>query len=257
MFNDIVDLRDFYGESLGQVTQRLLRARLRGMWPDVRGMRVAGLGYAVPFLRPFVDEAERVFALMPAAQGVLRWPREGGNLAALVDELDLPLADRSIDRMVLVHALECAEQVRPLLREVWRVMADGGRLLVVAPNRTGLWSQLERSPFSFGEPYSGRQLAALLRANMFTPLRESRALYLPPVRSRLLLRAAPTIERLGERLLGRFAGVTIVEAGKQIYAATGVRDQRPVLVARPPLKVAYSRDRREATTDGEPTPSST
>jgi hypothetical protein len=147
--------------------------------------------------------------------------------------------------------------VRPLLREVWRVMADGGRLLVVAPNRTGLWSQFERSPFSFGEPYSGRQLAALLRANMFTPMRESRALYLPPVRSRLLLRAAPTIERLGERLLGRFAGVTIIEAGKQIYAATGTREQRPALVARPKLKVAYSRDAHEAARDGEPTPSST
>src|SRR5690349_5000637 len=136
MFNDIVDLRDFYGESLGQVTQRLLRARLREHWPDVRGLRVAGLGYAVPFLRPFIDEADRVIALMPAQQGVLRWPRDGGNLAALVDEDDLPLADRSIDRMILVHALECAEQVRPFLREVWRVMADGGRLLVVAPNRT-------------------------------------------------------------------------------------------------------------------------
>jgi hypothetical protein len=28
--------------------------------------------------------------------------------------------------VLLVHAIECTEQVRPFLREIWRVMADGG-----------------------------------------------------------------------------------------------------------------------------------
>ena len=112
MWTDVLDLNEFYGSTLGQMTVRLLRARLREVWPSVRGETVLGLGYAAPFLRPFMEEAERTMAFMPAQQGVLRWPREGGNLAALVDESDLPLADRSIDRMVLVHALECAEQVR-------------------------------------------------------------------------------------------------------------------------------------------------
>jgi SAM-dependent methyltransferase len=238
MFTDVVDLRDFYAETVGQVTQRLLRARLRELWPDVRGLRVAGMGYAVPFLRPYMDEAERVLALMPAAQGVLPWPNERANLATLVDEIDLPLPDRSVDRLVVVHALECAEQIRPLLREAWRVLADGGRMIIVVPNRTGLWSQLDRSPFYHGHPYSARQLAALLRANMFTPLREARALYLPPTRSRLLLGVAPTVEKLGRRLFSRFAGVAIVEAGKQIYA--GVVQQ--TVPARPRLRVAHSRD---------------
>jgi SAM-dependent methyltransferase len=237
MFTDVVDLRDFYAETVGQVTQRLLRARLRELWPDVRGLRVAGLGYAVPFLRPYVDEAERVLALMPAAQGVLPWPNERANLATLVEETDLPLPDRSVDRLLIVHAVECAEQIRPLLREAWRVLADGGRMLIVVPNRTGLWAQLDRSPFYHGHPYSARQLAALLRANMFTPLREARALYLPPTRSRLLLGVAPTVEKLGRRLFSRFAGVAIVEAGKQIYAGV----VQPTVQARPRLRVAHSR----------------
>ena len=122
---------------------------------------------------------------MPAQQGVTRWPREGRNLTTLVDEMDLPLPDRSVDRVLLVHAVECTEQVRPMLREIWRVMADGGRLIVVAPTRAGFWSQIDRSPFYQGHPYSAGQLAALLRANMFAPLRQTRALYMPPTRSRL------------------------------------------------------------------------
>ena len=94
MWTDVLDLNEFYRSTLGQMTVRLLRARLREVWPNVRGENVLGLGYATPFLRPFIEEAQRTMAFMPAPQGVIRWPREGRNLAALVDELDLPLADR-------------------------------------------------------------------------------------------------------------------------------------------------------------------
>lgn len=232
MWNDIVDLRNFYERSLGQVTQRLIRQRLRLLWPAVRGDNVLGLGYATPFLRPFMEEAERVIAMMPAGQGVLRWPgphRTDGkrNRVALVDEAALPLPDHSMDRVLLVHALECTEQMRPMLREIWRVLADGGRLIVIAPNRTGLWAQLERTPFATGHTYSAGQLGRLLRDTMFTPMQETRALYVPPVNSRMVLRAAPAIERLGQRWLPRLAGVVMVEASKQLYAATGLIPATP------------------------------
>ncbi|MDA1311018.1 MAG: methyltransferase domain-containing protein, partial [Proteobacteria bacterium] len=144
MYNDAVDLWDFYGTSLGQVARRLIRRRIRGVWPNVSGMTVLGLGYATPYLRPFRDEAERVFALMPAQQGVLHWPREGRNLVALSDESELPLQDVSVDRVLLVHGMECSEQLRPMLHEIWRVLTGNGRLLVVVPNRRGLWARFER-----------------------------------------------------------------------------------------------------------------
>src|SRR5688572_22758517 len=254
MWTDVLDLNEFYGSTLGQMTVRLLRARLREVWPSVRGETVLGLGYAAPFLRPFMEEAERTMAFMPAQQGVLRWPREGRNHTALVDELDLPLPDRSVDRVLLVHAVECSEQVRPMLREIWRVMADGGRLVTVVPTRAGLWSQIDRSPFFQGHPYSSGQHASLLRANMFAPLRQTRALYMPPTHSRLALRMAPTMERFGRRWLGRFAGVSVIESGKQLYAGVAERAQnQPVAAVRPKLRIASSRDGHAARSakDGE------
>jgi SAM-dependent methyltransferase len=243
MWSDVLDLEEFYGSTLGQTTARLLRARLREVWPSVRGETVLGLGYATPLLRPFVEESARTLAFMPAQQGVTRWPREGRNRATLVDEMDLPLPDRTVDRVLLVHAVECAEQLRPMLREIWRVMTDGGRLIVVVPTRAGFWSQIERSPFCHGHPYSSGQLAALLRANMFAPLRQTRALYMPPTRSRLAMRMAPAVERFGQRWLGRFAGVSVIESGKQLYAGVAERNQgQTVAVVRPKLRVASSRD---------------
>jgi SAM-dependent methyltransferase len=234
MYSDVVDLRDFYQSSLGQVARRMIRRRIRMIWPDVSGLRVLGLGYATPYLRPFRDEAERVVALMPAAQGVLQWPREAQNVAALCDEAELPLQDASIDRVLLIHALECSEELRPMLAEVWRVLAGGGRVLMVVPNRRGIWARLDRTPFGAGHPFTQAQLSRLLREMAFTPVASAAALYIPPTESRMVLSAAAAWENIGERWFNSFAGVTMVEATKQIYAKSKPETrQRRHLVYKP------------------------
>lgn len=220
---DVVDLRDFYKDSLGVLAKRIIRARLRAFWPEVRGDSILGLGYATPYLPPFRAEAGRVIALMPAAQGVVHWPVGEPGLVALSEENELPLPDLSIDRVIIVHGLEFSEQLRSMLREAWRVLSDHGRLLVVAPNRRGIWAFLERTPFGQGHTYTQRQLSLLLRENMFTPLRTAGALYVPPLRSRMMQATARAWERLGDPWLERFSGVVVVEAGKQIYAAGAAR----------------------------------
>ena len=225
MWTDVIDLRDFYTSSLGLMAQRLINRRLRKLWPDVTGQRVMGLGFATPYLRPFMAEAERVIAIMPASQGVLAWPSDGPNKCAIADEIELPLPDRSIDRILLVHAVESAEQTRAMMRELWRVLADGGRLIAVVPNRRGIWARLELTPFGNGRPYTPSQLSRMLRDNLFTPIQQSHALFMPPTTSRTLLRLAPAVEQAGE-WFQTFAGVTIIEASKQIYAATGVREAK-------------------------------
>jgi len=170
-------------------------------------------------LQPFRSEAERVVAAMPATQGVLHWPDDGPGLTTLVDVADLPFDDLSMDRVLMVHALEQADQVRPMMREVWRVMSGSGRLMIVAPNRRGLWSRFERTPFGQGSPYTPGQLSRLLRECMFTPVRSYAALYIPPITSRMVLSSASAWERIGRYGLTAFAGVIVVEATKQIYAA--------------------------------------
>lgn len=243
MTTDVVDLRDFYGTPLGQFARRAIRSRIRGLWPDLRGQCVAGIGYAVPYLRPFLSEAERVLALMPATQGVLHWPPEGPNIATLVDEAALPLPDLSVDRMVVVHALEHAEQLRPLLREIWRVLAGSGRVIFVVPNRRGIWARVDRTPFGHGQPYSAGQLSRLLRESLFTPTAAVPAVFMLPSQSRLLLSSANAWERIGSRWFERFGGVVLVEATKTLYAPTGLRSRQAVPLRRPALVRGWRRQR--------------
>ena len=223
MHSDIVDLREFYQSSLGQVARRVIRRRLREMWPDGTGQRMVGLGYAAPYLRPYLAEAERVVALMPAGLGVTCWPAEGPGLTTLVDETELPLADLSVDRVLLIHGLEGTEQVRPMLREIWRVLAGGGRLLAVVPNRRGLWARADSTPFGQGHPYSVGQVKQVLRDTLFVPERTSHALFIPPVRSRFSLTWAPAWEEIGIRWFRAIAGVTMIEASKQLFAGVSRR----------------------------------
>ena len=122
-----------------------------------------------------------------------------------------------------MHGLEAAEQDRRLLREIWRVLKDDGRLLVVAPNRRGMWAYVESTPFGQGQPYSVGQLDQLLTASLFRVERRDGALFLPPVRYSAALRSARLIENGARRLLpSGMAGLTITEAVKDMYAALPV-----------------------------------
>ena len=228
MFLDVIDLQGFYAGPLGKVTARLIRNRIRELWPSVGGCSVLGLGYALPLLSPFRNQADRVIALMPAAQGVVHWPAGEPNLAGLVEDTEIPLSDASIDRLIVVHSLEHSHQVQPMLREIWRIVAPGGRVAVVVPNRRGIWAQLDRTPFGHGRPYSKSQLRRLLEDSMFTPLHWTSALFAPPSDRRIMIRSLNALEPVGQRLWRNFAGVLIVEAEKRIYAGNARQPRVPV-----------------------------
>lgn len=236
MWMDAVDLREFYATTTGRMAQRVIRQHLRQMWPDVAGQDMLGIGYTTPYLGLFRPEAQRTVAAMPARQGVLHWPPGEPGLTALVQEDNLPFPDLSMDRVLMVHAVESSEQLRHMLREAWRVMSESGRIIIVAPNRRGIWARLERSPFAHGQPYSPTQLSRLLRDNMFTPIQSRIGLYFPPTSTRLMLGAAPAWEQIGSRLFPAFGGVVMIEAAKEIYAGqlAGERTTRRAFALAPP-----------------------
>jgi SAM-dependent methyltransferase len=234
---DVVDLRDFYAQRLGTVARRFIGRGIRARWADTKSLRVLGIGYATPYLGLFREEAERCLALMPAPQGVVRWPSSKPALAALVEEDDLPLTDSAVDRVLLVHALENSADPIGLLREVWRVLAGGGRLLAVVPNRRGLWARMDTTPFGSGRPYSRSQITHLLRETWFTPTGWGEALYVPPIGRGWFLRSATAWERAGATLAAPGAGVHIAETNKQVYRTIPAprREKRRLVPALEPV----------------------
>lgn len=220
MRTDILDLHDFYETPLGRTARGFLAARIEEAWRDHERLRVAGFGHAEPFLG-FFEKAERVLAIAPGEQGVVRWPAGAANRALLAGE-QWPLPDASIDRLLLVHGLEEADDPRRLMRECWRVLTSEGRLIIVVAHRRGLWSMIDTTPFAHGRPYLKRQLEKLLQQSMFRPVAWSSALYFPPLGARFLLRSARAWERAGARLWPALGGALLVEAAKDMAQPVAV-----------------------------------
>lgn len=218
MHLDVIDLRAFYYRSqLGRAAQKVIRRELRKLWPDAEARTVVGYGFAVPLLRPYLGEARRVIALMPGPQGVLPWPAAGPNVSLLCDETLWPLETGSVDRLVVMHGIETSLHPDAVIDECWRVLGPGGRAVFVVPNRAGLWSRRDVTPFGHGRPYSASQFSALLQAHAFRIEAAFSTLFQPPSASPVWRRAADVMERAGRHIpVFKAGGVLMVEVCKQV-----------------------------------------
>ncbi len=215
---DVVDLRSFYTSALGRRANRYVLHAIRSRWSNLNGLAVLGLGFTPPYLDSMRDDSpERILSFMPGSQGVIAWPHDGLSASSLIEPTDLPLRDSTIDRALVVHALEMSDAPAELLSELWRVLAPGGRLICVVPNRRGVWTRSDTTPFGQGQPFSRGQITGLMRQALFTPIHWGEALYMPPFQHRIIMQIAPAMERIGAILSLPFAGVHIIEATKQVY----------------------------------------
>lgn len=233
MHLDVRDLKTFYyRRALGRAAQKAIRDQVVEFWPEAKGQTVVGYGFAVPLLRPYLADARRIVGLMPGPQGVMPWPAGQKNVSVLSEEVHWPLETGSVDKLVLLHGLEASEHPTALLEECFRVLGPGGRALFIVPNRAGLWSRSDRTPFGFGRPFSLAQLESQLKRHNFLPERHRAALFAPPSDKRFWLRAAPVWEKTGRKVSTYLAGgVLMVEATKQIHAPT--RPSLPEAIKRP------------------------
>ena len=215
---DIYELKKFYNSKMGRVVRRILQERIRRFWPEENGMRMLGVGYAVPYMRGYRNECERMAAAMAPEMGALHWPHDEQNCVVLSDISAMPIETNSTDRLIMIHHLEHSKDKTMDLKECWRVLKSNGRMLVIVPNRSGLWSHTEWSPLGHGTPYSWTQICKQLQNNSFIYERSEEALFLPPVQYSPFIKSATFFENIGEKSLPIAAGVHMIEVSKQLYA---------------------------------------
>lgn len=245
MRRDVLELRRFYASALGRPAREMITRKVVEAWGDAHGLDVLGLGYATPFLGHLHGPARRVVVAMPGQQGVELWPTRAANLAALADEEALPFPNAMFDRILAIHALEESGDPLAMLREVWRVLAPSGRVVVAVAARNGLWANAEGTPFGHGRPYTRGQLAELMREAELEPSGYTRALYVPP--ATWLAGWAEGFEQAGSRLWPQFSGVVLMEAVKQTFAVKAKAVRAPARRLRPALAPQpAARSRRDA-----------
>ncbi|MGH1399062.1 MAG: class I SAM-dependent methyltransferase [Alphaproteobacteria bacterium] len=208
-------LKHFYRSAQGQVVRAVLQSHITALRDNPKGRRILGCGYALPYLDDF-ERAERSIAAIPQEIGTQYWPKDGKNKTCLYDHA-LPFETNSIDCVLLIHGLEHSKNPQGDLVEIYRVLKSTGRLIIVTPNRSGLWACFDSSPLGQGRPYSLAQLHKLLDDTKFIRAQSRKALFTPPLRGHWIEKISSLAEGAG-RFLPLPAGVHIVEASKQIYA---------------------------------------
>lgn len=239
MRQDSVSIERFYASPLGAAAGRLVSGRIVDLWPNLKSLSLLGLGHPFPALEPFASEAKRTVASLSEDAGKIRWDAaRRGNAVVISPEARLPFADGLFDRAILLHSLEEAESPRALCRELWRVMAPEGRIVIAAANRRGLWARAERTPFGHGRPWTLRQLSTLLGDSLFQVTASTHALYMPPVNLSLITGGAEGWERAGRTVMPALGGIVLVEAVKRLYIEPGGGAVAPTLAAAKARKAA-------------------
>jgi len=219
----IHDIKYFYAHSRGRMVLRLLKNIIKIWWPHINHLRVTGFGYPQPFLNLYKkDDPETLSVLMNKTYTHHRWPLNKDNLMSICEDAHIPLESQSIDRILMVHGLETSPRPKHLLSEMWRILDGDGRMIIIVPNRAGMWARAEHTPFGQGHPYSLTQLSLLLNECGFSVERSARALYAPSGRSRFLISTAALWEKVGAQFFTAFGGVIVVEVSKQLFTPTAV-----------------------------------
>ncbi len=213
---DVRSLMDFYASPLGQSACHAVTQRIGSLWTSVSGLDVLGIGYAPPYLDALRGKARRFIAAMPGDMGAHEWcPGPRGSAVTICGDHELPFPDALFDRVVIVHSMEETHRHAHFLREVWRICAPEARVIIIAANRTGLWSRMETTPFGHGRPFSRRQLADQMRDALLIPTAWTHAVYQPPFDLPFLNRAADAWEKVGRTLWPKLGGVVLVEGVKR------------------------------------------
>lgn len=220
MWINVSKLQRFYNTELGGFVKKVISNKILDIWPHVLpNEKVLGVGYTVPYMKLFAKQTKCTIIAMPASQGAMIWPKKGGALTSLVNERGLPFADRSIDKVIVSHTLGCTGNPKAMMREIWRVLVDGGSLIVIVTNRLGMWSHFDSTPFGYGSPYTQAQIFRLLSNGCFVPNKVLKALYFFPINSPMFLKSSDIFEKIGSSVLKSFSGVILVEAIKVVEQA--------------------------------------
>ncbi len=222
-------LCDFYTTPLGEVVQVYINDIIKKFIPEsTKNQFILGMGYVTPYLTEKLTHTNTVLSFTFDKMGGITWPHAAHSCTAIVNEGYVPLANKSVDRLVIVHGLESCQDSAQLLQEINRIIALDGEILIVFPNRVGVWSHTSNTPFAHGKHYTMSQLNDALSKNGLSIVSEERFLYFPPTQSLYTQSFFAPVEMMGSYFLPYFSGLNAITAKKRtIITPSQPAPQRP------------------------------
>ena len=149
---------------------------------------------------------------------------EGG---AVANNEELPLANDSIDVILIHHALDFTENSHRLLREVTRVLRPGGQLIIVGFNPWSYWGLWKFFKRKINIPWCGRFISKRRLSDWLQLLdlqieSTSYGLHFLPFKFSKLLKSSDKIEKFGNRIKSPLGGAYFISCVKHVLPLTPI-----------------------------------
>lgn len=146
----------------------------------------------------------------------------GNNVAIRCDPMALPIANQSIDLVVLPHVLEFAADPHQILREVERVLIPEGQVIITGFNPLSLWGLRRRLRRTSSFPWNGSYLSPLRLKDWLMLLgfdvdRGNYGCYAPPCEQQQWLQRWRFLETAGRRWWKFSGAVYMLRAVKRVH----------------------------------------
>ena len=163
-------------------------------------------------------------------RGLVAEPSASGDCVS--HATSLAIQTLSVDAVLLPHTLEFEPDPHEVLREVDRVLAGEGHVLILGFDPTGPWAlrhYVAREGFPPGLLHllSRGRLRDWLRLLGFDVLEIRRFVHAPPIESLTTGAFARALEHtFGRHLDGRLGSAYLLKARKRVYSLTPIRPRR-------------------------------
>jgi ubiquinone/menaquinone biosynthesis C-methylase UbiE len=142
--------RRWRATELGATTERLERAAMLERIGDVRGRRVLEIGCGDGELAVLLASKGAVVSAIDVSESMIAAARERAASAgvdvdfAVATAQSIPFADEAFDEVVAVTILCFVRDASPVFREIARVLAPGGRLVIGELGARSTWAMERR-----------------------------------------------------------------------------------------------------------------
>lgn len=239
-------LPTWYGSYLGRLLARAEREALDTLLPDLFGYHLVQLG----------GHGENLCENSRVSHCVVLDELPHSEAGLLADNAALPLASESVDVVVMPHSLEFHPNPHAILREVDRILIPEGHVVILNFNPLSFWGLArlllgwrKQMPWR-GQFYTQGRLRDWLSLLGFDYVSGRQVFFRPPIQHEKTMQKLEFMERVGQRIMPLFAGVTIMLARKRTSTLTPIgpswqkKKIRPCPIAEPSTRGMHYDDPR-------------
>lgn len=221
----------FYHSLCGRLASKIINSHILSLWSDtedLKDMNILALGWPYPYIHHFTTNYNRTIVVNPHIykENLEEIPKSYKNITIVSEINKLPFYEQFFDRIIVIHGAEFSNDIIKFFNNLEELLVSNGRIIIISPNKSGLWRRGQKTPFGYGNATTAGQLQWSFKQVGFEVDYYSSALNFFPTQSRTILSLATKWERFGRNILPFLSGIHILEGHKNLFSGAIIKPSK-------------------------------